>query len=84
MSARREGGRVLVSVADCGPGVPEESLAKLFDPFYRTEPSRTRETGGVGLGLAIVKTCIEACQGTVRCSNLQPHGLEVTISLAAA
>src|SRR5581483_7267605 len=60
VSARREGGRVLVSVADCGPGVPEESLAKLFDPFYRTEPSRTRETGGVGLGLAIVKTCIEA------------------------
>ncbi len=84
VSARREGGDVLITVSDQGPGVPEASLAQLFDPFYRTEPSRTRETGGVGLGLAIVKTCVESCQGAVTCRNLQPTGLEVTIRLRGA
>jgi two-component system sensor histidine kinase CpxA len=81
VSARREPGQILITVADCGPGVPEEALAQLFDPFYRVELSRNRELGGVGLGLAIVKTCIESCQGTVRCRNGQPSGLEVLISL---
>jgi two-component system sensor histidine kinase CpxA len=81
ISARREDGSVVISVADCGPGVPEESLSQLFDPFYRTEPSRTRESGGTGLGLAIVKTCVESCQGKVRCRNRQPSGLEVLITL---
>jgi two-component system sensor histidine kinase CpxA len=81
VAARREPGQVVISVADCGPGVPEAALAQLFDPFYRIELSRNRETGGVGLGLAIVKTCIESCQGTVRCRNGQPCGLEVLISL---
>jgi len=45
-------GQVRVSVADCGPGVPEEELSRLFDPFYRLEPDRARSTGGAGLGLA--------------------------------
>ncbi|SRR5581483_6488279 len=81
VSARPEGGRTLISVADSGPGVPEASLEQLFDPFYRLEPSRNRETGGVGLGLAIVKTCVESCQGAVRCQNRKPSGLEVVIAL---
>ncbi len=72
---------VTITVADCGPGVPAASLAQLFDPFYRPEPSRSAETGGVGLGLAIVKTCIESCQGTVSCRNRMPSGLEVTLRL---
>jgi len=84
VSARAKDGQVIISVADFGPGVPESSLERLFDPFYRLEPSRDRETGGVGLGLAIVKTCIESCQGTVRCRNLQPTGLEVLITLRTA
>jgi two-component system sensor histidine kinase CpxA len=84
ITARREDGRVILSVADSGPGVPEASLDQLFDPFYRSEPSRTRETGGVGLGLAIVKTCIESCQGTVKCRNRRPTGLEVLVSLQPA
>jgi two-component system sensor histidine kinase CpxA len=84
ISARREDTGIVLSVADNGPGVPEASLAQLFDPFYRTELSRTRETGGVGLGLAIVKTCVESCQGTVKCRNRQPTGLEVLITLLPA
>jgi len=83
VSARREADTVRLSVADSGPGVPEESLARIFDPFYRLDESRARETGGVGLGLAIVKTCVAACQGTVTARNLTPRGLEVTIRLPA-
>ena len=85
VAARRgKDGQVLITVSDQGPGVPEGSLAQLFDPFYRTEPSRNRETGGVGLGLAIVKTCVESCQGTVSCRNREPSGLEVTIRMRGA
>ena len=72
---------VEVRVTDCGPGLPEDCLPQIFDPFYRPEPSRGRDTGGVGLGLAIVKTCIEACNGTVTCRNRKPTGLEFKIVL---
>ncbi|MHC1768549.1 MAG: ATP-binding protein [Verrucomicrobiia bacterium] len=79
--ARREKDRVIVTVEDHGPGIPEEHLAHVFDPFYRVDASRNRATGGVGLGLTLVKTCIESCEGTVTCRNRNPHGLEVTIRL---
>jgi two-component system sensor histidine kinase CpxA len=75
---------VLITVADCGPGVPEAELAQIFDPFYRLDSSRDASTGGVGLGLAIVKTCIESCRGTVTCRNRQPSGLEVALRLQSA
>jgi len=84
VSAVRNGGRVVISVADSGPGVPEDSLQQIFDPFFRLDASRTRDTGGVGLGLAIVKTCVEACQGTVCARNRQPSGLQVDIVLGLA
>lgn len=84
VAARREGTHVLVTIADQGPGVPEEAISQLFDPFYRLDASRSRETGGAGLGLTIVKTCIEACQGRVTCKNREPSGLEVSIRLQKA
>jgi two-component system sensor histidine kinase CpxA len=84
ISTAREGDKVGISVRDCGAGVPEEDLAKIFDPFYRLDASRDRATGGVGLGLAIVKTCVEACGGSVRCRNRPPSGLEVTLLLSTA
>ena len=84
VSASRKDGAVVIAVADQGPGVPEDSLQQIFDPFFRAEPSRSRDTGGVGLGLAIVKTCVEACQGTVTARNRAPRGLEVQIVLKAA
>lgn len=83
VSARSENAFVEISVADEGPGVPETELPKLFEPFYRVDQSRARETGGVGLGLAIVKTCVESCHGTVSCRNRKPAGFEVLIRLAA-
>lgn len=84
VSATRDGDVVVVRVADCGPGVSESDLARIFDPFYRVDASRDRATGGVGLGLAIVKTCVESCHGTVSCRNRSPSGLEVTIQLPSA
>ncbi len=75
---------VEINVSDKGAGVPENELEKIFDPLYRVESHRSRQTGGTGLGLAIVKTCVEACQGKVFARNVQPHGLEITIILYAS
>lgn len=81
VTARAEGEQVLITVADQGPGVPEEALPQLFDPFFRIDLSRSRDTGGTGLGLTIVKTCIEACHGQVACQNRAPSGLEMCLRL---
>jgi two-component system sensor histidine kinase CpxA len=81
ISATAVGDRVRVVVADRGPGVPEAELARIFDPFYRVEASRSREGGGAGLGLAIVRTCVEACAGKVVARNRSPAGLEVEMEL---
>jgi two-component system sensor histidine kinase CpxA len=76
-------GGVVIVVADSGPGIPDDTIAKIFDPFFRPDESRSRETGGVGLGLAIVKNCVEMCGGAVSCRNRPSGGLEVRIRLAA-
>jgi signal transduction histidine kinase len=84
ISANQTDDHVQIRVTDSGPGVPEDSLDKIFAPFYRIDDARDRQTGGAGLGLAIVRTCIEACGGLVECRNRRPSGLEVRIQLRAA
>jgi two-component system, OmpR family, sensor histidine kinase CpxA len=84
LSAQTDEAQVALHVIDYGPGVPAAALDKLFDPFYRLETDRARETGGTGLGLAIVKSCVEACQGSVTARNRLPHGLEVIFTLPAS
>jgi len=81
VSAEARGREVVLRVIDNGPGVPAETLERIFDPFFRVDPSRSRDSGGAGLGLAIVKTCVEACRGTVSARNLEPAGFEVEIVL---
>jgi two-component system sensor histidine kinase CpxA len=81
VEATRVGRDAILTISDHGPGVPEAALAQLFDPFYRVDVSRARETGGTGLGLAIVKTCVESCGGRAACRNRAPHGLSVVITL---
>jgi two-component system sensor histidine kinase CpxA len=80
--ARRNGAAV-VDVRDLGPGVPEESLPRLFDAFYRVEKARDTSSGGIGLGLSIARRAIELHQGGIRARNLQP-GLEVEMELPVA
>jgi two-component system, OmpR family, sensor histidine kinase CpxA len=84
VTARTEGQETVITVADHGPGLPDNALEDVFAPFFRLERSRGRDAGGTGLGLAIVKACIEACKGTVRAHNRQPSGLEVEIRLRTA
>jgi two-component system sensor histidine kinase CpxA len=81
VTAEKRSDGVEIKVRDAGPGVPENLLDQLFEPFFRPEASRDRDSGGVGLGLAIVKTCVETCKGTVSAANLKPNGFVVTITL---
>jgi signal transduction histidine kinase len=68
-------------VEDDGPGVPAASLEKLFTPFYRVDPSRSRQTGGLGLGLMLVRQVVEAHGGTVDADARPGGGLRFRIEL---
>ena len=69
-------------VDDHGPGVADEALDKLFEPFFRAEASRDRKTGGSGLGLMIVRQVVELHGGRVRAANRAEGGLRVTLDFA--
>ncbi len=71
---------VAVRVQDRGPGVPGESLERIFEPFFRVGEARDRDTGGSGLGLAIASRIIRLHRGSIAARNLEP-GLEVRIDL---
>jgi signal transduction histidine kinase len=83
VSLARNDGKAVVDVRDHGPGVPEEALPRLFDPFYRVENDRGRNSGGIGLGLSIARRAIELHKGSIRARNTDP-GLEVELELPAA
>ncbi|MFM9848851.1 MAG: ATP-binding protein [Hyphomicrobiaceae bacterium] len=70
-----------ISIDDEGPGIPEPELSRVFEPFYRLEESRSRETGGVGLGLAIAQTIVQAQGGMLTLSNRPTGGLRASIAL---
>jgi two-component system sensor histidine kinase CpxA len=75
------GPEALLQVTDCGPGVPEDALEKMFEPFYRLDDARGRLTGGVGLGLAIAQRAVRFHGGRVSASNRAQGGLLVEIHL---
>lgn len=72
-----------ISVLDCGPGLPEAELEKVFRPFYRVEASRAQTTGGTGLGLAIVKQLAELNGWKISLHNRPQGGLEARLTLPA-
>lgn len=74
-------GEVLLRVRDDGPGIPEADRARIFERFYRADPSRGRRTGGSGLGLAIALRIVEAHGGGIQARNPEAGGAEFTVRL---
>ena len=74
-------GMVTIEVEDDGPGIPPGELERVFEPFYRGEPSRSRETGGVGLGLPIARNILRAHGGDVVLANRPMGGIRATVTL---
>lgn len=81
VSFRTDPGHVRILISDTGPGIPESELQQVFEPFFRLEKSRSRETGGTGLGLSIARTIIRAHGGDVALSNRAEGGLLATVTL---
>lgn len=72
---------VAVIIDDDGPGLPRQEIARVFEPFYRVEESRNRETGGVGLGLAIAQSIVQAHGGSLTLVNRPEGGLQAALKL---
>jgi signal transduction histidine kinase len=73
--------RLELRIQDEGPGIPADELEKVFEPFYRVEGSRNRDTGGTGLGLAIARSVAELHGGSIVLANRAEGGLEVRLTL---
>ncbi|POF28147.1 ATP-binding protein [Roseibium marinum] len=81
VSAAVKAGEVVIRIQDQGPGIPEDRLKDVFEPFVRLEESRSEETGGIGLGLAIARSIVHAHGGTIMLTNQPEGGLEAIIRL---
>ena len=81
LEAARVQNTVQLSVSDTGIGITPEELEHIFEPFYRTDPARTRATGGGGLGLALVREYVEAMHGSVHAESQVGRGSRFTITL---
>ena len=78
-----DGGDAVVRIVDAGPGLPAGELERVFEPFYRTEPSRNRDTGGIGLGLAVARSVARAHGGDVTLTS-GAKGLTAEVRLPLA
>jgi signal transduction histidine kinase len=76
-----DGAELTIRVRDAGPGIPTEELERVFEPFYRLESSRNRDSGGTGLGLSIARDIAQAHGGTLTLANLPAGGLEAVLRL---
>lgn len=74
---------IVIRIEDDGPGILEKDLPHVFEPFYRAESSRSRDTGGVGLGLAVARDIVKAHQGDIVLKNRSKGGLSVVVQLLA-
>jgi signal transduction histidine kinase len=76
-----DGAELTIAVRDHGPGIPEAELERVFEPFYRLESSRNRDSGGTGLGLSIARDVAQAHGGSLTLHNLPAGGLEARLTL---
>ena len=81
ITARRNKDKVIVQIRDGGPGIPEGMLESVFEPFFRLEVSRSRDTGGTGIGVTIARNIAEKHGGTLLLRNHPEGGLEATLEL---
>jgi two-component system OmpR family sensor kinase len=84
VSVAENAGWAVLRVADHGPGIPAEHRQKVFDRFYRADPSRSRATGGSGLGLSIVSSIVAAHGGEIRLESEPGEGTTVEVRLPVA
>jgi signal transduction histidine kinase len=78
------GSECAVIIEDAGPGIPENLMASVFEPFFRVDPARRQQVPGAGLGLAIAKEIIEKSNGRLLIENRRPRGLRQSILLPSA
>jgi signal transduction histidine kinase len=82
VAVKKTGGKVIIAITDGGPGIPEDQLQAVLQPFQRLESSRSRESGGTGLGLTIAANIAEKHRGSLRLRNISKKGgLEATVEL---
>jgi len=79
VTVERLAGAARIRIRDGGPGIPDDQMARVFEPFYRIETSRSRESGGTGLGLTIARNIAEQHGANVVLANHADGGLEVTL-----
>ena len=81
VNAQKGSNRILVTIEDDGPGIPEDHYKNVFKPFFRLDKSRSLNQSGVGLGLAIVEDIINSHGGNIQLSKSKYKGLQVKIFL---
>ena len=82
VAVRPAGDMLAIEIEDDGPGIPEDEIARVFEPFYRLEPSRSRETGGAGLGLTLARAAAAAHNGRLELENRLEGGLIARLLVA--
>lgn len=84
ISLKTEAEQIVLNFEDSAPGVPDESLPRLFERLYRVESSRNRATGGAGIGLSICYNIVQAHDGHINAEHAQLGGLKITVTLPCA